>query len=110
MLGQSYLSTISPRYVCIRLQALVAPIMLSLTAAILLVCIAELEVELQATQRTQYHWSALLPPVNSIPRPKGTTGDDYNLQEVMGLKNNPELYAHICMSTVMPHNECNTYS
>ena len=95
---------------CIHFQALVALVPLSLTVAILLARIAELELELQATRGTQSRRSTLPPPVNSVPRPKGTAGDDYNLQEAMGLKNDPALYAQIRVSTVMPHNECNTYS
>lgn len=67
-----------------------------LTVAISLARIAELEGELQVAQGTQ--GGGTVPTIHSIPRPKGTAGDDYNLQDAMGLKNDPVLYAQIRVS------------
>ena len=75
---------------------------LVLTRAIilLLACITGLENELKAVQGNLGH-RALLPP-NSIPRPRGTASEDYNLQEAMGLKNDPVLYADAPNSPTRP--------
>ncbi|KAH9910961.1 uncharacterized protein B0H18DRAFT_1129220 [Fomitopsis serialis] len=40
-------------------------------------------------------------PPPMIPRPKGTAGEDYNLQEAMGLANDPATYRQIKVSLVM---------